>query len=258
MTKTRAASALALILLMSVFLTACGGGDGSSTSASTEARPSASLSVPATPAGEAKVPSDVEAEHSGGGTETARAGGGGAVEDAGKRSERQTAALATDPRRIPGAVVTPTGAVQDQQPSTAAHDRALHNSYASIRAYGEEAGEEEVTEITAALQAYLSARARGEAEIVCALLYSKLQEGLQNLAEPGLESTSCPQIYASLSEHAPREILKEQAEIDVASVRRDGARAFVIFSSGKSISADMPLYLEDGGWKVGALQAYEL
>ena len=49
----------------------------------------------------------------------------------------------------------------------------------------------------------------------------------------------------------------DAAQIDVASVRRgEGNRAFVIYKTPQTLSADMPMYLDGEVWTVGAIEAY--
>ena len=40
--------------------------------------------------------------------------------------------------------------------------------------------------------------------------------------------------------------------------RGEENRAFVIYKTPDTLSADMPLYMEDGVWKVAAVEAYVL
>jgi hypothetical protein len=250
MSKTRHPGAFALLVLLCISLVSCGGDDASTSTSA------AGADAAKTPTGGQAATTPGAKQGDGGGEKGKPAAG--QDKSSGKGNGRRAAALPADPRRIPGAIVTPTGVVQTEPPSAPAHTKALDNSYASIKAFGEEPSSAETTEITAALQAYLSARARGEWPTACALLYSRLQEGLPNLAESGEQDAGCPAIIARLTSRAPQQTLQRQAEIDVAGVRREGERAFVIFSSADSVSADMPMYFEDGGWKVGALEAYAL
>jgi hypothetical protein len=166
--------------------------------------------------------------------------------------------LAVRPETIPGGRVTPEGVVQTVPPDPAARRIAEKNGYSSINSFGEEAAGEEATDITFALAQYLSARAEGDWATACARLYSVVREGL----EKGLEArpgSGCDEIYGTLMSRVPLESRLEQARIDVAAVRRgEDDRAFVVYKTPDMLSADMPMYVEDGVWKVGALEAYGL
>lgn len=163
----------------------------------------------------------------------------------------RSAALVTDPSAVAGARVTSTGAVQTLPPREEARVKAMENSYASIRVFGEEATDEEATDITFALVQYLSARADGDWPTACARLYSVLRSGVE-------KGRSCVEAYARLMSRVPISARAAAAKIDVASVRREGDRAFVIYKTPATLSADMPMYVEDGVWKVGAIEAYAL
>ena len=163
--------------------------------------------------------------------------------------------LSTDPARIPGAVVTETGAVQTLPPSAEAQRTAQENAYGSIKSFGSEVSGEEATEITFALVQYLNAKAAGDWATACARLYSVVREGVERQSRSG----ECAEAFGVLMNRVSRSSRAEQARIDVSSVRRDeGNRAFVIYKTSETLSADMPLYVEDGVWKVAALEAYAL
>jgi hypothetical protein len=190
------------------------------------------------------------------------------AEDGGSRSTEATGDstarfaevdLSTDPGKIEGAVVTSTGAVQTLPPSPKAHRTAQHNSYGSIKAFGSEAEGDEATEITFALVQYLTARAQGDWTTACARLYGVLRADLEELNRAGRAPGSCEETFGALMSRVPRASREQQAEIDVSSVRRgDGDRAFVVYKTPDTLSADMPMYLEDGAWRVGAVEAYVL
>jgi hypothetical protein len=139
-------------------------------------------------------------------------------------------------------------------------EKALENTYGSIKAFGAEAAPgAETTAVTGALQGYLAATAAGDWAAACSLLSSRLDPGLRNYAALAKEpNPSCAQILGALLGKAPRDVLARQAKIDVAEVRIDGDRGFVVYATPESISVDMPMYLEGGAWKVGALEAYAL
>ena len=220
--------------------------------------------------GSAKTPSALEAGGYGAGGEQAggesraggRAGGEGASGSSGSASspEEPSAAgpapvdLTVDPGSIRGARVTATGAVQTLPPNEQAQETAQENGYSSINSFGEEAAGEEATEITFALVQYLTARVEGDWATACARLYGVLRDNLESST-----GRPCPDAYGELMSRVSKASLEEQARIDVSSVRRgDSDRAFVVYKTPDTLSADMPMYVEDGVWKVGALEAYAL
>lgn len=251
--STRAVAGL-VAALAALGLAACGGG-GDSTSTSTApqaAREGAATMGKAVPRGKG-ANAVVGGKRKGAGGETT------GREGAGKegREGAHHVDLSTDPAKIRGARVTSTGAVQTLSPSAKDQAIAQHNSYASIRAFGAEAEGSEETDITFALLQYLSAKAEGDWPTACARLYSVLRESLER--QPRARGKGCPELFAELMRRAPQSALAEQAKIDVSSVRRgSGNRAFVIYKTPATLSADMPMYLEGGVWKVGAIEAYAL
>jgi hypothetical protein len=223
------------LLLASLGLGGCGGEDGpAETTAAETKRP---------PAAPAKQPGSGK-------------GPGGKAAPA--RSTEGTPAdpdvdLSTDPASIPEAIVTGSGAVQTLAPSEAARRSAQKNSYSSIKAFGEEAGGDEATEITFALVQYLTAKADGDWDTTCARIYGPLRANLER------GGRSCPQSFGALMSRSAESTRAEQARIDVSSIRRgEGNRAFVIYKTPQTLSADMPMYVEEGIWKVGAIEAYVL
>lgn len=161
--------------------------------------------------------------------------------------------LRVRPASIRGARVTATGAVQTLPPSGQAQQIAQENAYGSIRSFGSEADGQEATNITFALVQYLTAKAAGDWSTACARIYSVLR---QNLEKGG---ASCVEAFGGLMSRTSEASRAEQARIDVSSIRRgEGNRAFVIYKTPETLSADMPMYVEDGIWKVAAIEAYAL
>jgi len=188
--------------------------------------------------------------------EDARAGTplSGSSESAGAEGGAQGGVdLRVRPASIRGARVTATGAVQTLPPSGQAQQIAQENAYGSIRSFGSEAGGQEATNITFALIQYLTAKANGDWSTACARIYTVLR---QNLEKSG---AGCAETFGDLMSRTSQASRVEQAKIDVSSIRRDeGNRAFVIYKTPETLSADMPMYVEDGVWKVAAIDAYVL
>ena len=241
------ALALLVALTLAVAATGCGGDDDGGS----ETAPRASAAGPTrSPGG--------QGNSAGGPVEPT--GGMGTDGAAGASPAEGAVDLRTDPSSIPAAIVTGSGVVQTRPPSAQAHRVAQANSYGSIKGFGGETEGDEATDITFALVQYLTAKAEGDWATACARLYSPLVPGLRQLAGTAEGAPpDCPGAFARALERVPRATLVEQAQIDVSSVRRDdGTRAFVIYKTPGTVSADMPMFLEDGVWKVGAIEAFAL
>ncbi|HEX2096107.1 MAG TPA: hypothetical protein VHF50_01925 [Solirubrobacterales bacterium] len=233
-------------------LSACGGDDDDDAASSAAAR--SEVAAPAEPNGGGNSGKGDKGGKTDGREDGADGRGANSPPSGAEgRSGSGSVDLTTDPGSIRGAIVTSTGTVQTVPPSPEAHDTAQKNSYSSIKAFGEEAEGEEATNITFALVQFLTAKAEADWATACARIYGPLRENLEG------EGRGCPETFGALMSRVPQARLAEQAEIDVSSVRRgDGNRAFVIYKTPDTLSADMPMYVEDGVWKVGAVEAYAL
>jgi hypothetical protein len=274
MKKTFVALTLVLLLGAGALVSGCGG--GGSSSERTVASSPAQAQTPnggGVAAGSRKREAGETAHRAGGSAgakaheESASAGGSGkrrrsaSAGDSGRHEK--AASLDTRPHSIAGAIVTAAGAVQTLPPSERRQTEALHYSYPSIRNFGEEVSGSEATTITFAMLQYLDAKAQGEWATACARLYSVLREHLSELAarseDPAVREGGCPAAFATLAEPASSQKVATEAEVDVASIRKgEDNRAFVIYKTPETVSADMPMYLENGIWTVGALEAYVL
>ncbi|MEX2447898.1 MAG: hypothetical protein WD404_04040 [Solirubrobacterales bacterium] len=231
--------------LLASGLAACGDDDDQATTASDAAARSDGPGAP-----EGGKGGDGANEGDGGAAQGRKAGGQGGGDGGATGVD-----LRVRPGSVEGARVTATGAVQTLPPSEQSHRTAQKNTYGSIRDFGAEAEGEEATNITFGLVQYLDAKARGDWATACARIYSVLRENLED-TEKG---RSCAETFGTLMQRVPKANRVEQARIDVSSVRRgSGNRAFVIYKTPDTLSVDMPMYVEDGVWKVAALEAYAL
>ncbi len=248
MPNSKVLPTLIVLLLASALLTACGGSDGDGSTDAAAPTPARTTTTPLEESGE--VTGDKR-----GAMGADRPGGEPATADdePGSSAPGKPAPLTTDPTSIRGARVTTTGAVQTLPPSESSQVEAMENSYSSIKAFGSEAEGPEATDITYALLQYLNAKAEGDWPTACARLYSVLRGNLEK------EGRGCSDTYGTLISRIPAASRAEAATIDVASVRRgENNRAFVIYKTPATLSADMPMYLEGDVWTVGALEAYVL
>jgi len=257
---------LLVLLVVALMLPACGGEEdegsegrtGTSPAAVEEGRGEKEVTGASPARNDDAKEADGRGRRSASGASPGRVGAGGNSHRT-DRPEGPTLKvdLKVRPGSIRGARVTSTGAVQTLPPDESARNTAQENSYSSIKQFGEEASGEEATDITFALVQYLTAKVEGDWPTACARLYDPLRERLERGADGA--ARSCPEVFGELMSRVPQASLAEQAKIDVSSVRRGGDdRAFVIYKTPDTLSADMPMYLKDGVWKVGALEAYVL
>ncbi len=126
----------------------------------------------------------------------------------------------------------------------------------SVQEFGHEAGGAEFAEAAAVFHAFLDARAAGAWDTTCAQLSAGVLKTLELLSKRSqdLEGTSCPRILASTTSPEARRQLRSEADVDVASLRVEGDKAFIVFTgpSGGPPFA-FPMAREGSGWKVAAL-----
>ena len=109
----------------------------------------------------------------------------------------------------------------------------------SIQEFGSEASGSDFEAAAAALHGYLDARAAAAWTAACAYM------------SPGV--ANCPETLASLSADVPAAALSEAAEADVAALRIEGDRGFLLFHGARGTNYFMPLVREGGTWKVAAI-----
>ncbi len=213
-----AAGALALALALApvaVGLSACGSGGAASTTTIVAATPPASTgSAPATTATSAPA-----------GTATTPA------------AEASPAA--------------PSSGSGSSSKGGAASFRVAHGDN-SIPDYGQEAHVSERVRATAALAAYLRARAGGEWAKACSLLAAPTRTQLERLGQSAKRGGGCGKILAGLSS-APAATRADPLVGGIAALRVKGSSAFVLFHGPHGSKYLMPMRDEDGAWTVGQL-----
>jgi hypothetical protein len=136
----------------------------------------------------------------------------------------------------------------------------------SVQEYGVEADESARTEAAIVLQAYLNARAEEDWGSACSFLAKRPAEQLERVqrsaAKQGTDLNGCAATMALLKEDRAR--LREGATItEVLSFRGEGDvsgdPSYLIFTAPPGATLySMPMYLEDGAWKVGLARPTEL
>jgi len=236
---TRLIAALAATALVALLLVACGNSDsGSSDSGST----------PGTNANETSA----QDNGSGGGTEGENDAGGGEQEQSGspdasgKSSSGFSAAEVETPLKVSGG-----GSAQFR---TKGGDN-------SIQEYGEEKDESELQEAAEAVHGFFVARATSDWAKACGYLSKAMSEQLEQLAASSteLEDKGCAPFLEAFTSKLSASAWRETTAVDARSLRQEGEQAFLIYYGEPHKTAyAMPLKVEDGQFKVGALSAAAL
>lgn len=204
--------------LLAAALVACGGGDSTDSTATS----TAATTAPAKPAGNAGGDSSakLKKDGSGGSSDSSNSGGGSTSSDEGSASFR-----------------TPGG------------DN-------SIQDFGDEADSSEREEASAALTAFLDARAKGDYAAQCDNLAKAATEPLEELAarSPKVKSKGCAGTLEALTAGAPASTrVSPMTAAGVAALRIEGDRGFALFHGSKGSDYFVPMAKEGGQWKVGAI-----
>jgi hypothetical protein len=131
----------------------------------------------------------------------------------------------------------------------AASFRTAHGDN-SIPDYGQEAAPSERARATAALAAYLRARAGGEWSTACSYLVATTRKQLEQLARSAKRGGGdCGKILAGFSA-GPAAARADPLVAGIAALRVKGSSAFVLFHGPHDSKYVMPMRDEGGAWKV--------
>lgn len=126
----------------------------------------------------------------------------------------------------------------------------------SIQEYGDEAGKSELQEAAEAVHSFFVARATGDWAKACGYLSKAMTEQLEQLAasSTSLKDKGCASFLEAFTSELSASEWRETTAVDAGSLRQEGEQAFLIYygQPGKAVYA-MPLAVEDGEFKVGAL-----
>ncbi len=142
--------------------------------------------------------------------------------------------------------------------SASSSDQFRGQTKSPLLDFGEEGSDSELEEADEAVSDFLATRSKEDWTAICAQLSKPLLDKLEHLAisSTGLADKSCPAFLDAFVVLSPQE-KKEGAAIDGGSMRRQGAKAYLIYGQGKNVYAT-PLDEEDGEWRVAALSAERL
>ena len=131
----------------------------------------------------------------------------------------------------------------------------------SIQEFGEEQGESELQEAAEAVHGFFVARATGDWTKACNYLSKQMSEQLEQLAasSTSLKDKGCPSFLQAFTSELSAATWREATAVDAGSLRQEGEQAFLIYygEPDKTVYA-MPLKVEDGEFKVGALSGNAL
>lgn len=128
----------------------------------------------------------------------------------------------------------------------------------SVQEYGSEAQEAELREAAEEVHSFYVARIAEEWELACSYLSKHTTGGFEQLAAqtPQLRGKGCAQILAALTQPLSPALQRDATTIDAHSLRQEGSQGFLIYTGPPHEAVySMPLDLEGGVWRLGAISA---
>jgi hypothetical protein len=143
--------------------------------------------------------------------------------------------------------------------SSGGSDQFREQTKSPLLDFGEEGSESELEEAEETVSEFLAAHSKEDWEATCELLSEPMLSKLERLAtnSTGLEDTSCPAFLEAFAVVSPQE-KREGAEIEAGSLRRQGAKGYLIYSGSGEVVYAMPLDQEDDEWRVAAISPQRL
>jgi hypothetical protein len=125
----------------------------------------------------------------------------------------------------------------------------------SIQEFGEERDESELQEAAEVVHSFFVARAAGEWDKACSYLSKGISQQLEQLAASSteLKDKGCAPFLAAFTSQLSAAEWRAITTIDAGSLRTEGEQAFLIYYGPDKTVYAMPLAVEDGEFKVGAL-----
>jgi len=120
----------------------------------------------------------------------------------------------------------------------------------SIEGFGGEAAGTERASIEGAFTGYLGALAEGDFQTACSHLATRVQRSLEQLVPKG---KGCTAILPKLLLGSAAAIARQQAEGQIAKIRVEGDRGFVVFRAPGAKLYQMTMMREGGEWKTATL-----
>lgn len=217
--------ALVAVALLALALSACGGGSDDSTATGAQGT---TATTPSAGSGETSSPSD-ETKGEGEGQ-----GSSGSDDSAESDDSSSDSGEGSSDFRTPGG----DNSIQD---------------------YGEEPDESEIEAADTALAGFMTARAEGDWDGMCAALAKAAVEPIEDLASraPQFKGSGCAAVLKTLLARSPASSRANTMTDGIASFRVEDDRGFALYHGPKGVNYFIPMVNEDGEWKVGALAPSE-
>jgi hypothetical protein len=125
----------------------------------------------------------------------------------------------------------------------------------SIQEFGAESDESELEEAAETVHSFFVARATGDWEGACGYLAKTVTQQLEQLAasSTSLKDKGCASFLEAFTSKLSASEWQEATTVDAGSLRQEGEQAFLIYYGAGKTTYAMPLSVEDGQFKVGAL-----
>jgi len=123
----------------------------------------------------------------------------------------------------------------------------------SIEEFGREATGSERTSIKNAFTGYLEALADEDYQTACFYLASGVQQSLRQIIVKRLKDDGCARILPRVLSPSAPAFAREQAEGEIAKIRAEDDRGFVVFRAPGAKLHQMTMVSEGGDWKVANL-----
>lgn len=131
----------------------------------------------------------------------------------------------------------------------------------SIQSFGAETGGKEFKRAAVAFHNFFDARAEGQWAAACSYLSSGIVTSLRNYASEakGADGPNCASAVELATDPAAMRALRVEAKrVDVASLRVEGNRAYLLYRDAYDDPFAIAMVREKGAWKVGAQGGYPL
>jgi hypothetical protein len=140
--------------------------------------------------------------------------------------------------------------------SSSGSDQFRDKTDSALLDFGEESDEAEREEAADVVHSFYTARARQDWSATCAQLSGAVLAKIEHLATSAteLEDSSCPSFLKTFTRLSAQERRKSTV-VDAGSLRRQGAKGFLIYYGAGEVVYAMPLSKEGGGWKVASLSS---
>jgi hypothetical protein len=123
----------------------------------------------------------------------------------------------------------------------------------SIQRYGAEASHAEIEQASAALHAYLAARAAGEWARACKDTAASLVVSLEQASgAAGNGKVDCPRSLAAISVGMPSSERENSTKADVGAMRVKGSQGILLYHGAGHTDYVMPMSKDGAQWKVAA------